>query len=177
LRRGHAVYAGGSRRCGVFAHGFIRARCDHCGHDLLVAFSCKARSICPSCAGRRMANTAANLVDRVLPAVPIRRWVLTLPWDLRALAAFKSDVLSALVRIFAETLFTRYQKWATSRNASTPWCGAITHVQRFGSSLNLTCHIASHGLAQTYPSNIFGRRLQKTRMTCVSVHPPSVGLM
>jgi hypothetical protein len=26
-------------RCGVFSHGFVRAHCDDCGHDLLVAFS------------------------------------------------------------------------------------------------------------------------------------------
>jgi hypothetical protein len=78
----------GYLRCGVFAHGFVRAHCDECGHDLLVAFSCLGRGVCPSCAGRRMANTAAHLVDRVLPA-PI---------------------------------------------------GAVTHVQRFGSSVNLNVH-------------------------------------
>jgi hypothetical protein len=30
-----------------------------------------------------MANVAAHLVDRVLPAVPIRQWVLSLPFELR----------------------------------------------------------------------------------------------
>ena len=45
-------------RCGVFAHGFVRAHCDACGHDLLVAFSCKRRGICPSCAGRRMKHAS-----------------------------------------------------------------------------------------------------------------------
>jgi hypothetical protein len=99
----------GYLKCGVFAHGFVRAHCDSCGHDLLVAFSCKARSVCPSCTGRRMANTAAHLVDRVLPAVPVRQWVLSLPWELRALAAFKADVLSALARIFVEAIFARHQ--------------------------------------------------------------------
>ena len=77
----------GYLRCGVFAHGFVRAHCDACGHDLLVAFSCKARAVCPSCAGGRMANVAAQLVDRVLSAVPVRQWVLSLPFELRALAA------------------------------------------------------------------------------------------
>jgi hypothetical protein len=37
----------GYLRCGVFAHGFVRAHCDGWGHDVLVAFSCKARSVCP----------------------------------------------------------------------------------------------------------------------------------
>jgi hypothetical protein len=55
-------------KCGVFAEGFTRAHCESCGHDLLVAFSCHGRSICPSCCARRMANTAARLVDGVLRA-------------------------------------------------------------------------------------------------------------
>ena len=45
----------------VFGRASRGAHCDACGHDLLVAFSCRSRSICPSCAGRRMANTAASL--------------------------------------------------------------------------------------------------------------------
>ena len=27
--------------CGILAHGFARARCAQCGHDFLIAFSCK----------------------------------------------------------------------------------------------------------------------------------------
>jgi ribosomal protein S27AE len=27
--------------CGILAHGFARARCGRCGHDFLIAFSCK----------------------------------------------------------------------------------------------------------------------------------------
>ena len=61
--------------CGILARGFARVRCKGCGDDLLVAFSCKGRGICPSCGGRRMADTAAHLVDRVLPRVPVRQWV------------------------------------------------------------------------------------------------------
>ena len=37
--------------CGILAHGFLRLRCGDCGHDKLVAFSCKRRGICPSCGG------------------------------------------------------------------------------------------------------------------------------
>jgi transposase-like zinc-binding protein len=54
---------------------FVRVHCDACGKDRLVAFSCKGRGFCPSCGGRRMADTAAWLVDRVLPFVPVRQWV------------------------------------------------------------------------------------------------------
>ncbi len=68
--------------CGILAHGFLRLHCDGCGLDRLLPFSCKGR-FCPSCCGRRMSDTAAHLVDRVLPEVPVRQWVLTLPYPLR----------------------------------------------------------------------------------------------
>jgi hypothetical protein len=51
--------------CGILAYGFARARCPDCGHDFLVAFSCKGRGLCPSCNARRMAETAAHLRIRV----------------------------------------------------------------------------------------------------------------
>ena len=52
----------------------LRSRCAGCGHEKLVAFSCKRRGICPSCGARRMAESAAWLVDRVIPKVPVRQW-------------------------------------------------------------------------------------------------------
>ena len=64
---------------GILAHGFARVRCGGCGDELLVAFSCKGRGFCPSCTTRRMDDMAARLVDRVLPRVPVRQWVLSLP--------------------------------------------------------------------------------------------------
>ena len=65
--------------CGIFAHGFARARCDDCGHDYFVAFSCKGRGVCPSCNTRRMVETAAHLTDHVFPRLPVRQWVLSVP--------------------------------------------------------------------------------------------------
>ena len=65
--------------CGILAHGFLRLRCGDCGHDKLIAFSYKRRGFCPSCGARRMAQTAAHLVDHVIPHVPVRQWVLSLP--------------------------------------------------------------------------------------------------
>ncbi|MPZ21431.1 MAG: hypothetical protein GEV06_26595 [Luteitalea sp.] len=60
--------------CGWLAGGFARFRCEDCGLDRLVPFSCKSRALCPSCGGRRMAERAAHLVDRVFPDVPVRQW-------------------------------------------------------------------------------------------------------
>src|SRR5262245_39917331 len=63
--------------------GFTRVRCQACDDEIVVAFSCKRRGICPSCTARRMADTAAHLVDRVLPRAPYRQWVFTVPKLLR----------------------------------------------------------------------------------------------
>ncbi len=145
-------------KCGVFAEGFTRAHCDSCGHDLLVAFSCHGRSICPSCCGRRMANTAAHLVDRVLPDVPVRQYVLTLPYELRKLAAFKADVLTALARIFVESVFIIYRARAKREGVVQPQCGSINFVQRFG-SLNLHVHFHVVVLDGVFAKDAAGRVL------------------
>jgi hypothetical protein len=126
-------------KCGVFSEGFTRCHCDTCRHDLLVAFSCKSRTVCPSCAGRRMANTAAAIVDRVLPDVPVRQYVLSLPYELRRLAAFRADVLTALGRGFVDAVFASYRQRAQRRGIADGQCGAINFVQRFG-SMNLNVH-------------------------------------
>lgn len=72
-------------RCGVLAHGFIRAQCEDCHHEKLIAFSCKCRGFCPACGARRMAQTAVHFVDEIIPEVPVRQWVLSLPIPLRFL--------------------------------------------------------------------------------------------
>jgi len=41
--------------------------CPQCGFERLVAWSCKGRGFCPSCGGRRMADTAAHVVDHIVP--------------------------------------------------------------------------------------------------------------
>jgi hypothetical protein len=69
--------------CGILAHGFARAYCDECQHDFLIAYSCKCRGVCPSCNTRRMAETAAHLVDDVFPPLPVRQLVLAAPRRLR----------------------------------------------------------------------------------------------
>jgi len=87
-----------------------------------------------------LADAAAHLVDRVLPAVPVRQWVLSLSFELRGLAAFRADALSALNRLFVEEVLRRYAARAKKEGFVDAPTGAVTHVQRFGSSLNLNVH-------------------------------------
>ena len=80
-------------RCGILAHGFLRVQCTGCHHEMLVAFSCKKRGFCPSCGARRMSETAAHLVDHVLPHKNIRQWVLTFPMPIRLCLAVRPKVM------------------------------------------------------------------------------------
>ncbi|MHA7836754.1 MAG: transposase [bacterium] len=127
--------------CGVLAHGFLRVHCDGCGHDRLVAFSCKGRGFCLSCGSRRMADMAAHLVDRVLPEVPVRQWVLTLPYPLRYRCAWNARLTSEVLRCFLRALFADQRRRAKGDfGARRGLCGSVTFIQRFGSALNLTPH-------------------------------------
>jgi hypothetical protein len=144
--------------CGILARGFVRVRCEACGHDRLVAFSCKGRGFCPSCGGRRMADTAAHLVDRVLPEVPVRQWVLSLPFGLRYRLAYDARLASAVLAVFVRTVFASLRRrarrqWGLPRSQ----CGAVTFVQRFGDALNLNLHFHSLVLDGVYAPGPEGR--------------------
>jgi hypothetical protein len=58
----------------------------------------------PSCLGRRMADTAVHLERYVLPAVPIRHWICSLPWGLRALCGYDRKLCAEIVSAFVEEL-------------------------------------------------------------------------
>ena len=126
--------------CGILAHGFLRLRCAGCGHEKLVAFSCKRRGICPSCGARRMAESAAWLVDRVIPKVPVRQWVLSFPIPLRSLFAAHPELLTPVLRI-VHRLITRFLLEQAGLKRCAADTGAVTLIQRFGSAANLNIHL------------------------------------
>ena len=90
----------------VLAHGFARIRCDDCGTERLLPYSCRGRGACPSCNARRMAEGAAYLTDQVLPHLPLRQWVLSLPKRLRPYLHRDPEVAGAVLRIFLRALRT-----------------------------------------------------------------------
>jgi hypothetical protein len=51
-----------------------------------------------------MAERAAHLVDQVLPAVPIRQWVLTVPHRLRYVLAWDHALARAVVGVFVRAV-------------------------------------------------------------------------
>jgi hypothetical protein len=89
-----------------------------------------------------MCDEAANITDCIVPNAPVRQWVMSLPFELRGLAATKPDVLTAFGRIFAEEVARATKRLAGVAGAET---GAVSFPQRFGGSLNL--HVHFHLLA------------------------------
>ncbi len=126
-------------KCGRLKHGFLRVRCESCHAEHLVAFSCKRRGFCPSRGTRRMAESAALLVDEVLPEQPMRQWVLSFPFQLRFLFASRPEIMGRVLGIVYRVIATHLVKKAghTHQTART---GAVTLIQRFGSALNLNIH-------------------------------------
>ncbi len=86
----------------------MQARC----HELLVAFSCKGRGLCPSCGARRAPNFAAFLapfltddgLEEVLGEVDHDQWVFTLPEMPRPYLMHRREILGDLCRLAYETV-------------------------------------------------------------------------
>jgi hypothetical protein len=131
-----------SLQCGILAHGFLRLGCDTCQKELLLPFSCKRRGFCPSCAGRRMAQTAAHLVECVIPWVPTRQWVVSVPMALRYWMAASQDLTAQVHTIIRTTIGQYYVNQAVTRGSARQQVqpGSVTFIQRFGGALNLNVH-------------------------------------
>jgi hypothetical protein len=129
-------------QCGILAYGFLRLGCDTCPKELLLPFSCKRRGFCPSCAARRMAQTAAHLVECVIPWVPTRQWVVSVPIPLRYWMAASQELTAQVHTIIRTTIGQYYVNHAVTRGVPRDKLqpGSVTFIQRFGSALNLNLH-------------------------------------
>ena len=115
-------------------YGFARAYCEECGHDFLIAFSCKGRGICPSCNTRRMAETAAHLVDHVILPVPVRQWILSLPkrlrWHLHRDPALTTAVPRMFFRAVERTLLTHTKTAPAGAQLGAPYPSYTASARR-----------------------------------------------
>jgi hypothetical protein len=89
-----------------------------------------------------MAEVAAHLSDRVLPWLPARQWVLSVPKRLRPYLHSDPKVASGVLRVFLRAI--RSSLHATSPGApasvAESQIGAVSFLHRFGSSLNAHFH-------------------------------------
>jgi hypothetical protein len=157
-------------QCGILAHGFLRMGCDTCKKEVLLAFSCKRRGFCPSCAGRRMAQTAAHLVESVMPWVPTRQWVVSVPIPLRYWMASSRDLTAQVHTIIRTTIAQYYINQAVNRGVERHHVqpGSVSFVQRFGGSLNLNLHFHIIFLEGVY----LDRTVEGLKPRFVKAEPP-----
>jgi len=88
-----------------------------------------------------MAEFAAHFVDAVIPRVPTRQWVLSLPFELRFRLAYDHRLLTAVLRVVMRAILGFQRRRARERlGIDEGGCGSITVVQRFGGALNLNVH-------------------------------------
>jgi Putative transposase/Transposase zinc-binding domain len=126
--------------CGVLSRGFARFKCTTCPSEHLVPLSCKGRGFCPSCGGKRMTSLASELTDRVIPFVPVRQFVLSLPHRMRYGLAYDHDKCIAVLRIYIRALLGFYRGRARKTGVHDGRSGTVTFIQRFGSAANLNIH-------------------------------------
>jgi transposase-like protein len=126
-------------KCGIYEHGMMRTKCSDnaCGHENVVALSCKGRGFCPSCGGRRMVETATNLTNDVLPDVRYRQFVLTLPISLRFMCALNRKLLQKIHSIVADEYKNFYRDGRLPEDGSV---GGVTFIQRFNSGCDFNLH-------------------------------------
>jgi hypothetical protein len=151
--------------CGLACRGFARIGC-RCGFERLVPYSCKGRA-CPSCLGRRMADTAAHLVDHVMPKAPYRLWTLSLPKRMRVRVAADPALLTKVISTFLRTIRSYQRRRARALGVRRPLSGAVTFVQLLGSVLQLTPHAHSW-----IPDGVFTLDDSQT-LQCVRLPPPT----
>ena len=88
-----------------------------------------------------MAQSAANLVDHVLPEVPLRQYVVTFPFELRARLAYDGRLLSSLTRIAKDSILGFYKRRARDDKNIKGQSGTAVAVQRVSSDLRLNPHL------------------------------------
>jgi hypothetical protein len=143
--------------CGILSRGYVLAVCSNCGHQLFVPLSCKKRA-CPSCNARRMYNGAAHLADHVIPSVPVRQYVLSVPFELRLLLAQRAGAFTALTHIFIHQVFRWQREHAKEAGLRQVECGAVAAHHRGGSSMNLNPHVHA-----VLPDGVFLRAKEPDR--------------
>ena len=87
-----------------------------------------------------MAQTAAHLIDHVIPRVPVRQWVMPLPIPLRLLLASQPELVTPVLQVVPRAI-TRFLLDQAGLKAEQADGGAVTLILRFGSAANLNIHL------------------------------------
>ena len=89
--------------CGIPENGVARIRCDICGHDFFVAFSCRCGVVCPSCSTKRSLLFGEKVTEIAKP-LPHLHITFTIPKILTHISGFKLSHNSQIARAFFQNL-------------------------------------------------------------------------
>ena len=115
-----------------------RLECPDCGHERLLAFTCKTRHFCPSCHQRRVRSTSEWIGSSVCHKVPHRQVVFTIPKVLRGIFRKRRQLLSLLFQTAINTLTASFRLLL---NIPEGKLGAIAAVHTFGDYLIFHPHL------------------------------------
>ena len=131
-------------RCGELGAGFTRLQCSSapvlqcsdCGHERLLAFTCKTRHFCPSCHQRKVRQTGDWIARVLCFEVPHRQFVFTMPKPLRGIFRKRCKLLDHLFSAAIASL----RDWMRARLAlrEGQLAAVAAAVQTFGDHLNRT---------------------------------------
>ncbi len=122
--------------CGIPENGMARVRCDECGHDFFVAYSCRCRVVCPSCSTKRSILFGEKIREIVKP-VPHLHITFTIPKLLRAYFRRNRRLLKILVQS-ANYSVERY--FTESLGIEDGGTGGIYYIHSQGSLFNVHPH-------------------------------------
>jgi hypothetical protein len=101
-----------------------------------------------------MCALAAHLVDGVFGGLPVRQWVLTLPYRLRYRLAYDHRLCRAVLAVFVRAVLAFERRRARELGIEGRG-GAVTAIQRCGSALNTNIHfhtLVAEGVFELWPN-------------------------
>ncbi len=116
-------------RCGDLKEGFARVRCPDCGHEYLLAFSCKGRWFCPCCHAKKVIQFGELLKNTILYPIPHRQYVFSIPIMLRVYFKHERELLTKLCHCAYESLLI-FLRNAIGLTEGVP--GVVMSIQTFG---------------------------------------------
>lgn len=122
--------------CGSLEKGYLVFKCEACGEEHKVGFSCKSR-LCTSCGKKRTEDWVLKFSNKI-STVNHRHMVFTIPEELRVYFAKNRKLLSLLPKCAAETI----QSWLRDRYKKVEYIpGIVGVIHTFGRDLKWNPHV------------------------------------
>lgn len=124
--------------CGDLKQGFARVRCEVCGHEYLLAFSCRGRWFCPSCHQKKVIQFGEFVTHEASSPVPHRHYVFTIPVMIRSYFKYNRYLLKKLCKAAYESVLIWTRTHMDVRGGKL---GIILAIHTYGEYLNNHPHL------------------------------------